>query len=1059
VSDVYVSYEGLALTDSTLAAPLHSTPRVASRGLLASTTRLQLGVLFFCSGATGLVYQLLWVRMLYQAFGSTIQSVTTVVAAYMGGLGLGAWLLGRYADRHPRPAALYGWLELAIGAFGVASPLVLGLAHRVWVALASGMPAGSGASIATRFGLAALVLFIPTTLMGGTLPVLTRAFTGGDREALKPELGKLYGLNTLGAVAGTALAGLWLIEHVGIRHSLWLTAMLNVMLGAAAVWLARRFPPVMTDSREVPPVAGAGVPEAVRRAALFLLGATAFAGLLDEIAWTRVIILAIGSSTYAFTIILAVFLLGIGIGSALVARRSGTAPLGAAATAALAQGITAIGAVLLIAFLNRLPAYVISVFHIQGLGASGRLLHMALAVVAFVLPPAIGMGMTFPLLTDLVAAREGGGRAADVGRAYALNTAGSILGAVLTGFVLLTLLGSDRTLRLGIVINAVAALGLALLTARGVREGSQDHRRFRVPLMTGTVLATIALAGALLLPRWSTEVMDVAPAIYGRDLRTVEDANRFLNHMGSRQLAFREGLNATVSVWESQEGRALGINGKIDASDYGDMDTQLLLGLTPAAARPGATSAFVIGFGSGTTAGTLARLPGMRRVRVAEIEPAVLAMGNLFRHVNGNALAQRTVSAVVDDARSALQLEPERFDIIASEPSNPWVAGVATLYTPEFLRQAKARLNPGGVFSQWVQLYQLPIPVVASIVANVRSVFPHVEVWMASPHDILLLGSDQPLSFDRQWLSSLFAPGAPFETQAREWLGIKEPEDFLGRSLLGPRGVEALIRRAQPRHTDDQPALEYEAARRFFGDVNTDNTVDSLLLLRDPRETHGSLANLARAHGGEPDEWHDMPFVTELNRREPGNPEWLARLGQEKLAQRDTAAAESLFVRAGRYPSALQARALIATNRAKSSRARQLMDSALAAGGDTTLLESARAWLAVKEEHWPEATRAVTTALKHSRHTFAHPFPINTLIPVLQSLAVSGPPDTARMVLVHAGMRRPGWALLYELDALAAFRLGDCAALKGRLGALAEFGIHRPDGADLYARCRDLLQH
>src|SRR5207245_6590622 len=184
-------------------------------------------LLFFLSGATGLMYELLWVRLLYQAFGSTIQSVTTVVAAYMGGLGLGAWLLGRRADRHPRPAALYGWLELTIGGFALVSPLLLALVHRAYVAAAGAWQLSGGASVALRFALAALVLLVPTTRMGATLPVLAPAFAGSDRAALQPTLGRLYGLNTLGAGLGTALAGFVLIEHVGIRASLWGTALVN----------------------------------------------------------------------------------------------------------------------------------------------------------------------------------------------------------------------------------------------------------------------------------------------------------------------------------------------------------------------------------------------------------------------------------------------------------------------------------------------------------------------------------------------------------------------------------------------------------------------------------------------------------------------------------------------------------------------------------------------------------------------------------------------------------------------------------------------------------------
>src|SRR6185503_13568766 len=285
---------------------------------MRSRPALLYSFLFFLSGATGLVYELLWVRVLYQSFGSTIQSVTTVVAAYMGGLGLGAWAFGRIADRSPNPARLYGRLEIAIGIFGIISPLVLGLAHWVYIGAAGALALGGAASVALRFGLAALVLLIPTTLMGGTLPVLTRALMGEDRGLLKPSLGRLYGLNTLGAMAGTALAGFFLIEFIGVRASLWTTAALNLVIGVIAIRFGRR-----QEVVEAPQTSGEHLDQprppstALHRLALVLLGLTAFASLLNEIAWTRVLIMIVGGSTYAFTLILFVFLLGIGLGSAL----------------------------------------------------------------------------------------------------------------------------------------------------------------------------------------------------------------------------------------------------------------------------------------------------------------------------------------------------------------------------------------------------------------------------------------------------------------------------------------------------------------------------------------------------------------------------------------------------------------------------------------------------------------------------------------------------------------------------------------------------------------------
>src|SRR2546425_10621116 len=264
----------------------------------------------------------------------------------MGGLGLGAWLLGRRADRSPRPAVLYGWLEIAIGVFGVLSPLVLGLAHWLYIGTAGALSLGGGASVALRFGLAALVLLIPTTLMGGTLPVLTRALTGEDRGLLKPSLGRLYGLNTPGAMTGTAPAGSFLIEFVGVRASLWATAALNLAIGVVAIRFGRQEAVEACQSsgedlHQPPPTS-----TALHNLALALLGLTAFASLLNEIAWTRVLIMLVGGSTYAFTLILLVFLLGIGLGSIIVARRS-EPRAETAASAALAQGVTGVGAALL----------------------------------------------------------------------------------------------------------------------------------------------------------------------------------------------------------------------------------------------------------------------------------------------------------------------------------------------------------------------------------------------------------------------------------------------------------------------------------------------------------------------------------------------------------------------------------------------------------------------------------------------------------------------------------------------------------------------------------------
>jgi len=1009
-------------------------------------------LLFFLSGAAGLVYELLWVRVLYQSFGSTIQSVTTVVAAYMGGLGLGAWLFGRRADRHAKPAALYGWLEIAIGGFGLVSPLVLALAHRVYVGTAGALALGSGASVVLRFGLAALVLLIPTTLMGGTLPALTKGFMGAERDRLQPSLGRLYALNTLGAVVGTALAGFVLVERVGIQGSLIGTAAVNLALGAAALALAQPLEP-----GPAAPPGRAPAPDTLRRLALVLLALTAFASLLDEIAWTRVLVMVVGGSTYAFTLVLLMFLLGIGLGSAVVAGRRTARPT-TAADAAVAQGITGAGAALLLGFFGALPLYILAVLQHPGFGTTARLALLGVAVGAVVLIPAIGMGLSFPLLADLAAPRDAA-RGADVGAAYALNTLGSIAGAVLTGFVLVVALGTETTLRIGLVVNGVVALVLAIYAARGVAEGSAEHRALQSRVLVGGLLGSVALGAAFTAPGWSTRLIDLGPTIYGRQPMDAAGRRAFLTHRGTRQLAFREGWNATVSVWEGLSGRTLRLNGKVDASDHGDMNTQIMLGLAPAAARPEPASALVIGFGSGVTTRVLSQVPGMRRVRVVEIEPAVLAMNGLFQGVNDSVLARRTVEAVVDDARSALQLHDDRFDVIVSEPSNPWVAGVATLYTPEFFRIVRSRLAEDGVYCQWVQVYQLPLPVVASVVRNLRAVFPHVEVWFSSSLDLMVLGSGRPIRYDRAWLARLLAPATSVGALSREWLGVDSAGDHFGRRLLGEAGAARLAERATLAHSDDRPELEFVAARRFLDPVWDPYVFDSLVAIgvRAGDVPGTSPVLLARAMTAPRGAATQLALLEAAHRAAPGDPVWTVRLARARFTAGDSAFADSALPRLlarSRHPEALLFAAGLAQHRGDTTRRTVLLREILARGGDSAEAEAGLAAVAARAGRWSEAAAGLFRALAIGRGTYRHPLPADAVREALTPLALTGPPRLADSVLATAVRLHPGWATLYELRATVALRDGRCPDAATQFLTLDEFAIDPADAPDRLQRCR-----
>jgi spermidine synthase len=676
------------------------------------------------------------------------------------------------------------------------------------------------------------------------------------------------------------------------------------------------------------------------------------------------------------------------------------------------------------------------------------------AIGAVVLIPAIGMGMSFPLLTDL-ATRSRRARGADIGAAYALNTVGSILGAVLTGFVLVVALGTQTTLRVGLVINALAALTLAALAARGVGEASADDRRVRVRVLAGGILGMLCLVAAITAPGWSTRLIDLGPTIYARQQMDNAARQRFLEHRGARQLAFREGPNATVSVWEGEAGRSLRVNGKVDASDRGDMDTQIMLGLAPLGAHPRATSAFVIGHGTGVTTHVLASAPGMQRVKVVEIEPAVLAMDSLFYSVNDSVLRRPNVQAVVDDARSALQLDRTRYDVIVSEPSNPWVAGIATLYTPEFFRIAKSRLADDGIFCQWIQLYQLPLPIVAGIVSSLREVFPHVNVWFGGTSDLVVLASSRPISYDRQWIAQLLNPGGQLFGLGREWLSIDSPDQYFGRMLLGDSGVSRLITRAEFNHTDDRPRLEFVAARRFLDPGAAAYAVFDSLMQMGRRDDNTAPFALLRILAQRRGDAGVLPYLEGARRAQPDVSEWIVRMAGIRLAMGDTARADSLLEAAlarGSRADALTTRGLLAAVRSKPLATLRLRE-ALAAGGDTAQVRAALALISARAERWEEAAAQARGALGAAQGTFRHPYPGEFLSQALGQIAIDAPALLADSVLRYAVSRRPGSARYRELATVAALRAGRCEDAAAGFLELLEFAMDRANGPALVRDC------
>ncbi|HWO88230.1 MAG TPA: fused MFS/spermidine synthase [Gemmatimonadales bacterium] len=1041
------------------------------------------GALFFLSGAAGLIYEQLWIRELQQFFGSTIHSITTVVATYMGGLGLGAWVLGRRIDRHRNPAHVYGLLELLIGGFGILSPLIFANVGAAWIALARALEPGLWVATAIKAVVAFIVMLVPTFLMGGTLPVLTRAFAGQRRDRLRHELALFYGLNTVGGVAGCVLAGVVLVEHVGLWQSLVACGLLNFALGGIAIAASREHPePTMgatgemaaasavgmgldevAEEAEVAPAAvNLGASDATRKLAIWLIGITAFASLLYEIAWTRTLIMVVGSSTYAFTTILACFLLGIGLGS-LIAVGHGKPARALLIKAAIVQGAVALTAALIFPFFRTLPVYIIATLQVPFLTGGELIALHTVPLVLVVVPPALGLGLIFPILAEL-SARATGQAGTETGRAYAANTLGSILGSIVTGFVLIHLIGSERTLVLGVAITATCAAVMAWHLYRERGETGVPTPGERLPV----ILAIGAVAIAVLTPAWSSRLLDRGPAIYGRERMSRVELDQFLRGFGQEQLLYDEGWNATISVWRSAVSTWLKTNGKTDASTNADMDTQVMLGLLPGLAHPEPGRAFVIGYGSGVTARTLADVQGIRELHIAEIEEGVLEASRFFESVNRNVLSDPRVRVINDDARSALQLAGEPYDIIVSEPSNPWIAGVASLYTREFFRIVRSRLAPGGILSQWVQTYRVPVSVVAVIVANLRAVFPHVEIWHSNTSDLIILASDRPIVWRHERVAAHFEAG-PVAEAMRDWIPASVPADLFGYFVLSDIGTTALAGTAAFSHDDNRPSLEFVAARALLGPTQRGSSVfDSLMSLREA--VGDSVPNLAGAWQRRPGDWqaalavalppdsrHALQFAeaalgledsprnrgvlgTVYLRRgdfhravphlrtalagEPGNPQWLLRAG---LALANTEQTEVGLA---------------------------LLERVAASGGDSVQAFAALAQAAADGADWERAAAYVMRSLRALRPTIASPFP-GTLENALRRIADFAPPPLAVTVLETAVNSLPAWELAYRGAVVANLRWGRqrCGRALELADELPRFGWTNMELANLLRIC------
>lgn len=793
---------------------------------------------FVFSGASALVLELVWTRQLTLLFGSTTLAISTVLAVFMGGLALGSSLAGRRADHLRRPLYGYALVEAGIGVYALAVPLLLrGIAELSGVydrAIAERpLPLAL-----LRFAFAAALLLPPTTLMGTTLPLLARRFAGPGRgdsgTGSGGVVGRLYALNTLGAVGGALLAGFVLLPGCGLARTNYAAAATDLLLAAAAFLCARWSPPAAAVGPELP-VSEVGEPSTEGRRsfapglALAGFAVSGGAAMLDQVLWTRALQVVLGSSVYSFTLILVVFLAGLAGGAALLSGVAARSRRPLAWLAAVHLGVAAAVAASA-RLMDRLPAAFLALLRAGVGGADTTLAYHFMITALAILPATVLMGGVLPL-TLAVYSSAPGRIGKEVGTAYALNTVGAIVGSFASGFLVVPLIGIERGLKLAALTSAV--IGCGLLAA--------GYGRPRRRLTAAVAALGLAIAVVATQPRWNLEHFS-AGLFRVSIAKDILESHRWVV---PELLYYHDGIATSVSVERWSGTLALKNNGKVDASSADDMATQILVGLMPLLLHPTALEraprVAVIGFGSGVTVGAVTQFP-VGPVDVIELEPAVVEAGTrFFAAYNHRPELDPRVRVRIGDGRNFLAQPGGAYDAIISEPSNPWVSGASSLFTVEYWELASRRLAPDGVFCQWAQLYELSAPNVKSILASFARVFPYTYVFSAEDlsSDLLLVASRRPLVLDLERLARGFLRPALAAELRRA--GVERPEDVLASVLLAPHEIDAFTV-GVPLNTDDNARIEFAAPRDLLA-------------------SFGENTYLARVYGEEWPYGHFEPFV------------------------------------------------------------------------------------------------------------------------------------------------------------------------------------------------------
>ncbi|MDZ8117922.1 fused MFS/spermidine synthase [Pontiella agarivorans] len=762
-------------------------------------------LLFYFSGIAALTYEVLWVRHLGHIFGNTVYAATTVMMTYMVGLALGSHFSGKWAGKIKRPVRMFGLLEVATAVYALCVPLIFQLIQAVYRFVAVNVSDSLAVLTVVRVVLALVLLLIPTAMMGATLPVLSKGFLTRV-ERFGSRLGLLYGVNTLGAVSGVLLGGFVFIPKLGMTGANILAVCLDATVGLVAICLSRTMDKSPEIAEAIKLEAKRTVDTSKRGAEanwlLVAIGASGFLSLAFEVVWFRALILVFGSTTYSFSAMLGVFLIGLSVGAMLISRFADRSA-NPARIFGFAAMLTGVYSLVSLGWFTLMPEFLLENLMLKGTPGWGRMIGLKFVItLIFLFVPTILFGASFTAAVKAIrGAMNSSPRA--VGEATMFNTIGAALGAAFGGFVLLPNLGMQVSLTVLAFLILGVGLALCLTTGKG-----------RITQVVSISLAVAMVAFFIIKPPvWDKKVIASGP--YFGPWNYISNGKVTIREQlsGHRQLYYNEGITSTISVVkDSNEDLMYCSQGKVEAdTSERSMMLQRMMGHLPMLFHPDPQRAVNIGLGAGVTFGAVSCYPA-EHLEVVEFEPSVVNIARVWGERNHNVIDKPNVKVTINDGRNHLFVGGEPYDVITSDPFEPVMAGAANLYTVDFFKLAKSRLAEGGIMAQYLPLYELSYEDYSMIMRSFGEVFPDALVFFTG-FDSIMLGGKGDVALKLPVAKEKFE--IPEVRQSLADVGFTKPEMLLSMYVARLSDDVHLFKEGKL-NTDNHPYVEFSAPKSTF---------------------------------------------------------------------------------------------------------------------------------------------------------------------------------------------------------------------------------------------------